>query len=298
MKNARSQRVPLRGLAHHVLTWGDPGAPKLFLVHGWMDVAASFQFLVDAFVRERHVIAPDLRGFGGSDWQPQGYWFPDYLADLEALLDAYAPGERVDVCGHSLGGNVAMHYAGVRPQRIRRAISLDGFGIPDETDEDAPRKFAAWLDALREPPAFKPYAGLAAVADRLQAGNPRLGRERAAYLAAHWARELPDGRAELRSDPRHKLPFPSVYRVGESRAVWKRIEAPVLWVAGAESTIPTWLDKHPEGEMGVDGLDGIRRRMAAIPDARLVVIPEAGHMLHHDQPDAVARAVESFLDAP
>lgn len=297
MKPATSRHVPLRGLPHRVLAWGDPGAPKLFCVHGWMDVAASFQFLVDAFERDRYVIAHDLRGFGGSAWQPQGYWFADYLADLEALIDAYAPDERVDVCGHSLGGNVTMLYAGIRPDRVRRAISLDGFGIPMESDDDAPRKFARWLDALRDPPAFAPYASLADVADRLQRNNPRLARDRAEFLAAHWARALPDGRVELRSDPRHKLPFPSVYRVGESMAIWKRIAAQVLWVAGAESTIPRWLDAHPEGEMGVDGLDGVRRRMAAIRDARLVVIPDAGHMLHHDRPDAVSRAIETFLDA-
>nr|MBP8139372.1 alpha/beta fold hydrolase [Burkholderiales bacterium] len=207
MKPARSQRVPLRGLAHHVLTWGDPDAPKLFLVHGWMDVAASFQFLVDAFARDRCVIAHDLRGFGDSAWQPQGYWFADYVADLEALVDACAPDGSVDLCGHSLGGNVAMLYAGIRPERVRRAISLDGFGIPVESDDDAPRKLAKWLDALRDPPAFSSYASLAAVADRLQRNNPRLARDRAEFLASHWARTLPDGRAELRSDPRHKLPF-------------------------------------------------------------------------------------------
>jgi pimeloyl-ACP methyl ester carboxylesterase len=296
VKPARAERVPLRGLEHRVLSWGDAAAPKLFLVHGWMDVAASFQFLVDAFSRERRVIAPDLRGFGGSAWQPQGYWFADYLADLEALIDAFAPGERVDVAGHSLGGNIVMAYAGVRPARIRRAISLDGFGIPAETDDDAPAKFAKWLDALADPPSFKPYASLADVAERLRGNNPRLTPERAAFLAAWWARTRPDGTAELASDPRHKLPFPSVYRLGETMAIWKRIEAPVLWVAGAHSTIPRWLDRHPEGEMGVDGLDGVRRRMTAIRDARFVVIPGAGHMLHHDQPEAVARAVEGFLD--
>ena len=129
MKPHVSHRVPLRGLDHRVLTWGDPGAPKLFLLHGWMDVAASFQFLVDALERDWHVIAPDLRGFGESDWQPQGYWFADYIADLEALLDRFAPGERATLVGHSLGGNVVMQYAGVRPQRVRALVSLDGFGI-------------------------------------------------------------------------------------------------------------------------------------------------------------------------
>src|SRR5204863_9286822 len=144
LKPLRSLRVGLRGLEFQVLTWGEPSAPKLFLLHGWMDVAASFQFLVDAFMRERYVIAPDLRGFGKSAWQPQGYWYADYIADLEALLQAFAPGEAVDLAGHSLGGNVVLHYAGVRPARVRRLISLDGFGIRAEDSAAAPEKLAKW----------------------------------------------------------------------------------------------------------------------------------------------------------
>ena len=113
-----------------MLTLGRRAAPKLFLLHGWMDVAASFQFLVDAFAREFHVIAPDLRGFGQSAWQPQGYWFADYIADLEALLARFAPGERVGSPATASAANVVMHYAGVRPARVDALISLDGFGIP------------------------------------------------------------------------------------------------------------------------------------------------------------------------
>jgi pimeloyl-ACP methyl ester carboxylesterase len=295
MKPARSNTIALRGLDQHVLTWGDPGAPKLFLLHGWMDVAASFQFLVDALAGEWRVIAPDLRGYGRSAWQPQGYWFPDYVADLEALADAFAPGEEIDLVGHSLGGNIVMHYAGVRPARVRRVVSLDGFGIPDEEPAAAPRKFAAWLDALREPPAFAPYRDLDAVADRLQKNNPRLVRDRALHIARHWACVAADGTARLNSDPRHKLPFPTVYRLEEVYSVWRAIEAPVLWVAAAESHIPKWLDDHPEGEGAVDSLAGVRRRLAHVRGGRLVVIEDAGHMLHHDQPEAVARAIEAFL---
>ena len=298
MKSATSFRIALRGMAHHVLTWGNAAAPKLFLLHGWMDVGASFQFLVDALAGDRFAIAPDLRGYGRSEWQPQGYWFPDYVADLEALLEALAPGEPVDLVGHSLGGNVAMLYAGARPARVRRLVSLDGFGIPGEVSDVAPKKFAAWLDALAEPPEFAPYANIDAVADRLQKNNRRLPRDKALFLAGHWAETLPDGRARLTSDPRHKLPFPASYRLEDSFAVWRSIAAPTLWVAAAESDIPRWLDEHPEGEAGADGLAGIRRRMAHIPDARLVTISDAGHMLHHDQPAAVAVAIETFLDAP
>jgi pimeloyl-ACP methyl ester carboxylesterase len=298
MKPFSTHRVSLRGLGHHVLTWGTPSAPKLFLLHGWMDVGASFQFLVDALAGDWYAIAPDLRGFGRSDWQPQGYWFADYVADLDALIEAFAPGENVNLIGHSLGGNVVMFYAGVRPQRVRSLVSLEGFGIPAEASQLAPKKFAHWLDALAHPPDFKRYPNLGAVADRLQGNNPRLIREQALFLAQHWAEVLPDGEARLTSDPRHKLPFPTVYRMEEVYAVWRAITAPVLWLAASDSETPKWLGDHPEGEAAADNLAGVRRRLAQVPHGRLSTIEDAGHMLHHDQPVAVAAAIESFVAHP
>lgn len=295
VKPARSEMVSVRGMRQHVLTWGPPKGRKLVCLHGWMDVGASFQFLVDALAHEWFVIAPDLRGFGRSEWQPQGYWFYDYLADLDHLVEHYAPGEKLDLVGHSLGGNVVMHYAGVRPERVRRLVSLEGFGIPAESSEIAPRKIAKWLDALFAPPDFKPYASMGAIADRLQKTNPRLPRDKAEFLARHWGEALPDGSARLRSDPRHKLPFPTVYRSEEVFAVWRKITAPALWIAALQSDIPKWLERHPEGELGADGLDVVRRRLRHVAGARLVTIDDAGHMLHHDQPTAVAGHIERFL---
>jgi pimeloyl-ACP methyl ester carboxylesterase len=293
MKPYRSHRVDLRGLESHVLTWGDPGSPKLFLLHGWMDVAASFQFLVDALTRDRYVIAPDLRGYGKSEWQPQGYWFADYVADLEALILAFARDERVDLAGHSLGGNVVLHYAGVRPSRVRKVISLDGFGIPAENSADAPKKIARWLDALQSFEPFAPYASFEKVADRLQKNNPRLSRDKALFLARHWAQERPDGSVHLSSDPRHRLPFPAIYRIDETFAVWRKIEAPTLWIAASESKIRSWLDGENKNEG--DDYAGIKRRLFHIADGRLMIVAHAGHMLHHDQPAAVAAAMEAFL---
>jgi pimeloyl-ACP methyl ester carboxylesterase len=295
MRAYRSQRVSLRGLDSHVLTWGEPDAPKLFLLHGWMDVAASFQFLVDALAREWFVISPDLRGYGKSAWQPQGYWYADYIADLEALLEVFAPDEAVNLAGHSLGGNVVLHYAGVRPARARRVISLDGFGVRAEESAAAPEKLAKWLDAIADPKDFATYPSLDAVADRLQKNSRGLTRDRATFLARHWAEVLPDGSARLSSDPRHKLPFPSIYRIEETYAVWRNITAPTLWVAAADSNIPKWLDDHPEGEDGTDTFAVVRRRFTHIPHGRMVTIANAGHMLHHDQPAAVAEAMEAFL---
>ena len=286
MKPSRSLIVPIRDLAYHVRIWGEEHGPKLFMLHGWMDVGASFQFLVDALERDWCVIAPDWRGFGQSAWCADGYWFADYIADLEALLDRFAPGEKARLIGHSLGGNVVNLYAGIRPERALRVVTLDGFGIPAEGPDLAPVKYAKWLDALRDPPGFAPYAGMAAVADRLQKNNPRLSRDKAEFLASHWARTRADGTAELVSDPRHKLPFPIVYRMEEVRAVWARVTAPVLWVSASDSFV---LKRLGEG--------GLAARMAPLRDCRMVTIPDAGHMLHHDQPQAVAAAIEPFLVA-
>ena len=286
MKPSKSQIVPIRDLAYHVRTWGEPHAPKVFMLHGWMDVGASFQFLVDAFERDWHVIAPDWRGFGKSAWCADGYWFADYIADLEEIVERFAPGEAARLVGHSLGGNVVTLYAGIRPERVSRVVSLDGFGLPVESAEAAPQKYAKWLDALRDPPSFAPYSSLAAVADRLQKNNTRLPRDKAEFLASHWAETLPDGTARLVSDPRHKLPFPIVYRLEEVRAIWARVAAPVLWVGASASFVAKWLG---EGEQG------LQQRTRALRDCRFVSIPDAGHMLHHDQPRAVAAAIEPFL---
>ena len=291
MKPSRSQFVDVRGLSCHVRTWGREGARKLFLLHGWMDVSASFQFLVDALSADWHVLAPDWRGFGLSETPQDGYWFPDYVGDLDALVDALAPTEPVVVAGHSLGANVAMLWAGVRSARVSHLVALDGFGVPAEGPQRAPAKLAKWLDALRDPPGFATYRDLAAVADRLQKNNPRLARDRAEFLALHWADTLPDGTARLRADPKHKLPFPTTTRMDDVYAVWRQITAPVLWIAAADSHIRRWL--AADGDADAE----LARRFSHIANGQLVTIADAGHMLHHDQPEAVARLLEAFLDS-
>ncbi|MCD6078136.1 MAG: hydrolase-like protein, partial [Ramlibacter sp.] len=130
---SRSEFVPIRNLRYHVRTWGEPapGRVPLVMVHGWMDVAASYQFVVDAFAQDRYVIAPDWRGYGLTKVpHTDNYWFPDYLADLDFLLDHYAADAQVDLVGHSMGGNIAVLYAGARPERIRKLVNLEGFGMP------------------------------------------------------------------------------------------------------------------------------------------------------------------------
>jgi pimeloyl-ACP methyl ester carboxylesterase len=286
LKPSRSRSIALRDLGMHVREWGDEGAPKLFLLHGWMDVSASFQFLVDAFERDWHVIAPDWRGFGLSDWAAHGYEFPDYFADLDALLEAYSPGAPARVVGHSMGGNVLMAYAGVRPDRLQTAVSLEGFGGHRYTPERAPRHLARWLDQQRERAGFRPYASLDEVARRLCRNNPRLAPEQAAFLAPHWARPAAGGGFVLRADPRHKQLHAQQTRLDEVFACWRQITCPVLWVMGS--------DPAKQG-FRLDTEEQFRERCSHIAGLRLEALAECGHMLHHDQPQAVARLIEGFL---
>jgi pimeloyl-ACP methyl ester carboxylesterase len=285
MRESESQFLQVRGLRYHVRRWPAPGAPKIVLLHGWMDVSASFQFLVDALEREWDVYAPDWRGYGLTEWgKADSYWFPDYLADLDRLLDEIQS-EPVNLVAHSMGGHVAGLYAGVRPARVRRLVNLEGYGLAATRPEQAPRRYARWLDELRVPPRLRPYESFAALAARLRGNNPRLSEQQASFLASHWGRETEDG-VVLRSDPAHKIVNPVLYRQDEVRACWQLVAAPVLWVEAAESDA---LER-----VGLDDAAHAERR-AAFRSLRHVTVPDSGHMLHHDQPKAVARLVEEFL---
>lgn len=286
MRQSESHFHGIRGLDYHVRTWGDARATPLFLLHGWMDVSASFQFLVDCLAREWYVVAPDWRGFGLSAWARDGYWFVDYYADLDALLDLYGGGAPVNLVGHSMGGNIAVTYSGLRPARIARLVTLEGLGLARASAETAPDRLVKWLDALDTPPVFRPYASYDQVAQRLKRNNPRLSDERAQYLARHWAADDPAGGVRLNSDPRHKAPNPYLFRIDEHLAAWRRITAPVLLVSGKLSHIVAWLKDHPEE---------LAERKSAFRDFREVELEDAGHMLHHDQPERLAGIIEAFL---
>jgi pimeloyl-ACP methyl ester carboxylesterase len=291
MKSSRSEFITVRGLRYHIRHWGRDGAPLMFMLHGWMDMSASFQFVVDALAGDWHVIAPDWRGFGltqrsGAD----SYWFPDYVGDLDAILDRYAPERPVMLVGHSMGGNVAGLYAGVRPQRIAKLANLEGFGLPGGRPEQAPARYATWLDELRAPQEMRAYPSLAAVAARLQKNNPRLTHERAAFLASHWAACNARDEWEILGDPAHKRSNPVLYRVEEVLACWKQIEAEVLWVEAEHTDIWRWMGPKEAARAEIE------RRIACIPKVRTATVTDAGHMLHHDQPLIVADLLERFFD--
>lgn len=292
MKQSRSEFITLRGLRYHLRHWGDEDAPLLVMMHGWMDVSASFQFVVDCLARDWHVVAPDWRGFGLSAAPPatDTYYFADYLGDLDAILRHVSPDAPVNLIGHSMGGNAVCLYAGIRPQRIRRLINLEGFGMAATKPEDAPDRYLKWLDELLEPSTLRGYESLERVALRLQKNNPRLTSERAAFLASHWAAKDAQGLWQVLGDPAHKHSSPVLYRVEEVLACWRRVSAPVLWVEADDTTAWKWMGPKEEARIEVD------RRITHFPNVKTALVNDAGHMLHHDQPEEVARLIEDFMD--
>ena len=337
--------VPLRGQNHHLRQWGrhPPGSTPLLLLHGWMDVSASWQFMVDAWptawLDQRLVTAPDWRGFGQTrplahrpapandpvshkdthetrdthdtpapnrplnspnDYgSADHYQFADYLADLDALIahlntalgrPAEAP---IDLVGHSMGGNVAMLYAGIRPERVRRLVNVEGFGLPPSQPEQAAQRYARWLDeirALRQGTlALKSYPSAQAVAQRLRKTNPRLAPEKADWLATHWAAPDASGQWQILGDAAHKIVNPQLYQADEVLAVWACIRAPLLVLEAEADSLGQWY-RHGEYTRAQ-----FHQRLQGLPQCRIERLPEAGHMLHHDQPEALAALLQEFL---
>lgn len=300
LRPAQSFQLSLRGLHYRYLQWGEPvpGQTPLVLLHGWMDVAASWQFVVDALAGTRCIVAPDWRGFGASVSSQDSFYFPDYVGDVDALLPAlmqrwgWAEDSRVDVMGHSMGAHAAMLFASARPERVRRLVNIEGFGAPPTQAAQAPGHLRRWLDSLQALRAgqldLASYDSTAAVAQRLLKTNPRIAPERAAWLAGHWAEQGSDGRWYIRGSAAHKTLNPVLFRQEEVQACYAAIRAPVLSLLARENRLHEWAD-------GSYSLDAYLQRLAVIAQHELHFIEEAGHMLHHDQPHAAAAAVAKFL---
>lgn len=279
------ERVRLRGLDFQTYRWAGLDHTPVLLLHGWGDTGATWQFVVDHSPLERTYFAVDLRGFGHTERPQDGYWFPDYLADVDALLDWLSPDAPIDVVGHSMGGNIALLYAGVRPTRVRRVVSLEGLGLSRTHPEQAPARYAEWLDQVKQGVGFAVYDSFDQLITVLARRNRRTPLDRIEFIARSWAHEREDGRVELLADPKHKRVNPVLYQRDQAEACWRAITAPVLLVKGQES-------------------DLVKRMADEVDDARLqtlfrnltsVEIPGAGHMLHHEQPERVGRLIDEFL---
>ena len=305
--NSQTLSLAVRGVNYHLRTWGhtQSSLPPVFLLHGWMDVSASWQFVVDAWLdiapalADRLIVAPDWRGFGRSTPKHpvDHYNFHDYLADLEAILHHFAPDDNqaLDLVGHSMGANIATAYAGIRPARVRKLVNLEGFGLPDSRPAQAPSRYAQWLDELAQlnqgTLQLKTYTGVQGVAQRLIKTNPRLTLDKALWLAQHWAEPLPDdsGQWRILGDNAHKVVHARLYRVDEIMAIYQRISAPTLAIEASDNSLAQWF-KH-----GEHSLEEHHRRLSHIPNCTVHTIDSAGHMVHHDQPQTVAQHLQSFL---
>jgi len=286
-RNPRESFVEVRGLRHRLLAWGPTEAPPRLLLHGFMDCSDTYQSLVDALPDDWHCIAPDWRGFGGSAQTGMPYWFADYLADLDALLDSLSLAEPVRLVGHSMGGNIAALYAGVRPERIRSVASLEGFGLPRTDPADAPIRQRRWLDQLRAPPAGSRYLSVSQLAEKLAHRNPRLPPAYARFVAEAWTIPSPEGGRVARFDPWHRLVTPVLYRREEIEATWRNITAPVLMLLASESEFL--------GGLGPDAEPGAFH--SHLSRLTLQTLPGLGHMMHHEDPLKVAAALQEWYTA-
>lgn len=276
----------VRGIRIHVREWGRPGAPMLLMLHGWSDISATFQFVVDALKNDWHVVAPDWRGHGRSGRGHDAYWFMDYVGDLDALLNLYSPNGPVRIVGHSMGGNVAQLYAGVRPERVAELVVLEALGRPDRLASDAPERFAQWLDQLAARRAPRAYESVATFALRLHRANPRLTAERAGFLARELSEPVEGGGIRIAIEPAHRNIVPVMHRRAEAEACWRRITAPVLWLLQEGNA---WRESR-----GLDA-EAFEHMKSCFANLREIRVPDCGHNMQHDQPERVAAEIEKFL---
>ena len=289
MKPSQSLFIDIRGLRYHIRSWGRIGAPKLFMLHGYSDVSASFQFVVDALQGDWHVLSPDWRGYGEThDVGADTFWYPDLYGDLDAILRHFQPDEPVDLLGHSMGANIASVYAGLRPDRVSRLINVEGWGLAVTSPDDQPRRYRKWLDHLREDPPGKEYESFEDLTARVRRKEPRLNEERAAFIARHWGRMNPHGKVELATDPALQAYWvnPLRYRHDEVTACWKLVTAPVLWVHALDTRIPKAMSIDPEGMVS---------RKACFRNRTDIQMPDTGHMVHLERPEDLAVHIEKFL---
>lgn len=274
-----------RGMRLRVHRFGEAveAAPTVLLLHGFLDSGATWDHVAQHLVTAGlNVLAPDLRGFGGSDRIGRGgyYHFPDYVADVATLVDTLTP-KRLFVVGHSMGGTIAALYAATQPERVERLALLEGIG-PLAFDPDlAPDRMRTWLrDLERVPQRPKPLASLDEAIARLQAQHPSVAAEVLATRAALLTTQDDAGRIWWSHDPLHRTTSPAPFNVHTFRAFLRGIRCPTLFVSGGPSG---W---HPpdEGE-----------RLACIADHRRVELPGAGHMMHWTAPEALAKALEAFF---
>ncbi len=272
-----------RGLTLRVHRFVANGAPAtgstVLLLHGFLDAGKSWDLVAGPLARAGHeVLAPDLRGFGECDRVGVGgyYHFPDYVADVDALVRSLAP-SRLILAGHSMGGTIACLYAGSRPERVARLALLEGLGPPSMPTEMSLFRMRTWLDDLAAERAPKPLASVDDALRRLQQNHPHVALDVLCSRVPHLTVRRADGTLAWAFDPLHRTTSPTPFQLPHFACFLREIRCPVLVFGG--------------GENGYQPMD-LEERLAALPSpASRVELPNAGHMMHWTEPEAVAAAL-------
>jgi len=264
--------------------WGSGGKPPLLLVHGGLDHARNWDWVARALCADYHVYAIDLRGHGNSGWAPGAlYSIAEHVLDVSALVDILGP-DPICLTGHSLGGIVASTYAGVYPERVRKLVSIEGLGFPltHRVHAPAPKRFRTWIEQTRRIEQRQPhsYPNLAAAVARMKEANPHLSDEVAEHLTLHGTNWNADGSIIWKFDNFARLFPPYGHNFDDAKAIYGNIAAPTLFFWGTESFMA---DPHQD------------ERLLAIPQCRIVTVPNAGHWVHHDQLAIFLTETRQFL---
>ena len=268
--------------------YGQEGKPPLVLVHGGLDHARNWDWIARSLCESYHVYAYDLRGHGNSAWAPGAmYSMAEHVLDLAGLLDIVGSiheGSAMRLVGHSLGGMIVLHYTGLYPERISHAVSIEGIGFPKghRTQATASERLRSWIEAVRnvETRAPKAYPNLDTAVARMKEANPRLTDEVARHLTLHGTNWNADGSMTWKFDNYLRALAPYGNDMAETAEIFSHITCPVLLFWGLESFAPL-----PDHDPRVD----------AIPNRRLITVPNAGHWLHHDDRELFLREATEFL---
>jgi pimeloyl-ACP methyl ester carboxylesterase len=283
----RHKFIDAQGLSLHYLEWGEPGSEPLVLVHGFLDQAHSWQPFVTALQnrinRPLWIVAPDCRGHGDSGWVGAGgyYHFSDYVFDLDCVIQSLGV-KTINLIGHSMGGTISFLYTGAFPERVVRLVLIEGIGPPGMEFSDGPPRMEKWITEVRQRGRkhFREYSSVEAGARQLQQTNPRLNSEVALHLARSGMKQSPRGKWVWKFDPLHRTTAPQPFYSAQAIEFLCRIACPVLIIDGAESHQMQRRNKQP--------------RLEQIKDRKQVVIENAGHMVHQDNPQALAQVIADF----
>jgi pimeloyl-ACP methyl ester carboxylesterase len=264
--------------------YGQDGKPAVVLVHGALDHARNWDWVASSLCEHYHVYALDLRGHGNSGWAPGAmYSVAEHVLDLSALLDIVNDFP-IRLIGHSLGGGIVLHYAGVYPARVRKAVSIEGLGFPLDHRVHGPasQRVRYWIEDVRglEKRRPKSYPNPAAAMARMKEANPRLSDEIARHLTLHGTNWESDGSLLWKFDNYARAIPPYGHHVEDAVELFSQITCPTLFFWGLESFLPI-----PEGDP----------RFTVVHDKRLIKVPRAGHWVHHDQLAPFLEQTRAFL---